>query len=276
MTMNSKNNTNPWLPALPAEGDEIRLFCLPYAGAGASVYRGWSRLFAENTGVYPIQFPGRENRIEEPPFSTMEELVDRLSSAIRPCLNRPFAFFGHSIGARIAFELTRNLRKQWNLRPQHLIVSGSRAPHIPEPKPLHHLSDDEFVEELRRFSGTPEEVLRNRELMEMFIPVLRADFSVDETYLHAQDEPLDCPITAFGGTKDREANRQELEAWAIHTRAGFGFEMIEGDHFFLHSQRDALVRSVSRILSRHMPESGSESFRREGQTDVAAGAHKGI
>jgi medium-chain acyl-[acyl-carrier-protein] hydrolase len=274
--MISRNKTNQWLPALPDEEDEIRLFCLPYAGAGASVYRDWSKLFADNTGVYPIQFPGRENRIEEPSFSTMEELVDELSKAILPCLRRPFVFFGHSIGARIAFELTRNLRRKWNLRPLHLIVSGSRAPHIPEPKPLHHLSDDEFVQELRRFSGTPEEVLRNRELMNMFIPILRADFSVDETYVFAQDEPLDCPITAFGGTEDKEANREEMEAWACHTRAGFDFEMIEGDHFFLHSQRDSLVRSVSRILSRHMPESASETFRSEGKADVAAAAYKKI
>jgi medium-chain acyl-[acyl-carrier-protein] hydrolase len=274
--MNTGSNTNPWLPVPPAESDAIRLFCLPYAGGGASVFRSWPGLFDADTGIYPVQLPGRENRIEERPFSNMQALVDGLSEALLPYLQQPFALFGHSIGARIAFELTRNLRKKWNLRPRHLIVSGSRAPHIPEPKPLHHLSDDEFVEELRRFSGTPEEVLRNRELMEMFIPVLRADFSVDETYLHAQDEPLDCPITAFGGTEDNEANRQELEAWACHTRAGFDFEMLEGDHFFLHSQRDALVRSVSRILSRHIPEFGSESFRREGQTDVAAVAHKGI
>ncbi len=272
--MNSSNHATPWLPVQPAENDVIRLFCLPYAGAGASVYRGWSSLFADNTGVYPVQLPGRENRIAEPSFSTMEGLVEALSRAILPSLNRPFVFFGHSIGARIAFELARNIQKNWGLHPRHLIVSGSRAPHISEPKPLHHLPDNEFIQELRRFSGTPEEVLQNRELMDMFIPVLRADFCVDETYACVMEPPLACPITAFGGTKDGEASRQEIAAWAAQTLADFDMEMVEGGHFFLHSHRDVLVRSVSRILDRHRAGAGREAFWEREKADAAATAHK--
>ena len=178
----------------------------------------------------------------------MKVLIDLLTNELIPYMDRPFVLFGHSIGARIAFELARELRRKWEISPCGLIVSGSRAPHIPEPHPMHHLPDDEFVRELRRFSGTPEAVFQSRELMEMFIPILRADFTIDETYVYSEDEPLDCPVFAFGGTDDIEAKVEELEAWADHTTDVFNLEMIRGDHFFLQSERDLLLRSVSQIL----------------------------
>ncbi|WP_240470234.1 thioesterase II family protein [Brevibacillus laterosporus] len=141
----------PWLISHPEAKDTIRLFCLPYAGGGASAYRGWANALPRDIGVYPIQLPGRENRIGEQALCDMKALVEAISQAIYPYLDRPFLFFGHSLGARIAFELARAVRRKWKLQPCRLIVSGSRAPNIPEPHPLHHLPDDEFVSELRRF-----------------------------------------------------------------------------------------------------------------------------
>ncbi len=229
--------------------EKIRLFCFPYAGGGASIYRLWSRTLPVDVGVYPIQLPGRENRIAETPVSSMKELVYSLSREIIPYLDLPFVFFGHSMGARIAFELAHELRRKWNMRPRLLMVSGSRAPHIPEPKPLHHLPDDAFIRELRRFSGTPEAVLQSSELMKVFLPILRADFTVGETYVYSEGVPLECPFSAFGGTEDPEANQKEIKAWACHTRGDFTLEMIKGDHFFLHTQRDFFLRSVLQILS---------------------------
>ncbi len=249
--MESQKIATPWLLSEPEAKDKIRLFCLPYAGGGASIYRGWAKAFSGDTGIYPIQLPGRENRITELPIYEMRELVVAISEAMRPYLQRPFILFGHSLGARIAFELVRNLREKWKIQPCCLIVSGSRAPHIPEPKPLHHLPDGEFVEELRRFSGTPEAILQSRELMEIFIPILRADFTVDETYAYTEAAPLECPIAAFGGTEDIEANREELGAWACHTSGDFTLEMIGGDHFFLQTRRDLLLQSISRILCQY-------------------------
>ncbi|MES5955963.1 thioesterase domain-containing protein [Bacillus fungorum] len=125
--------------------------------------------------------PGRENRIRERPFYEMGKLVEAISETLFPYLQDPFIFFGHSIGARILFETSRHIRRKWNIQPTRLIVSGSRAPHILEPNPLHHLPDDKFIKELHRFSGTPEAILQNRGLMEIFLPTLRADFTIDET-----------------------------------------------------------------------------------------------
>jgi surfactin synthase thioesterase subunit len=182
----------------------------------------------------------------------MEALVAAISEAIFPYVRRPFMFYGHSLGARIAFELARHLRRKWKIQPCRLIVSGSRAPHLPEPKPLHHLPDEEFVKELHRFSGTPEALLQSKELMELFIPVLRADFTIDETYIYTAEAPLDCPISAFGGTADPEAHREEMTAWASFTNSDFRLDMIAGDHFFLRTQRDVLLRSITQLILQHM------------------------
>lgn len=250
--MKSQAIATPWLLTSPEAKDKVRIFCVPYAGGGASVYRGWAKAFPDTAGVYPVQLPGRENRIGESLLYGMRELVEGISEAIFPYLQCPFILFGHSLGARIAFEVARNLREKWKIQPCCLIVSGSRAPHIPEPRPLHHLPDDAFVEELRRFSGTPESILKSRELMEIFIPILRADFTVDETYAYLEAVPLECPIAAFGGTEDLEANQEELGAWARHTSSDFTLEMIEGDHFFLQTGKDFLLPSVSRILHQYL------------------------
>lgn len=250
--MNKQTTVTPWLLTCPDAKDKIRMFCLPYAGGGASIYRGWDRELPEGAGIYPIQLPGRENRIAEPPLYDMKTLVREISQAIIPYLQQPFLLFGHSLGARLAFEIARYLRRKWNLRPGRLIVSGSRAPEIPEPKPLHRLPDGEFIEELRRFSGTPEAVLKNRELMELFLPLLRADFTVDETYAYANSQPLECPISAFGGTGDMEAGPKEIAGWGRHTSHSFSLEMIEGGHFFLQTARVALLQSVDNILRQHL------------------------
>lgn len=241
----------PWIIRNASAPDSaIRLFCFPYAGGGASVFRQWQSNFPDWIEICPVQLPGRENRISEPLITNLDKLADVASAELAPYFDLPFAFYGHSIGARIAFEVTRNLRRKSGIRPCCLIVSGSRAPHIPEPNPLHHLPDNEFINELRRFSGTPEAVLQSKELMEMFLPILRADFSVDETYVYSEDIALDCPVFVFGGTEDVEAKTEELEAWADHTSEEFSLEMIRGDHFFLQTERELLLQSIEKILLR--------------------------
>jgi medium-chain acyl-[acyl-carrier-protein] hydrolase len=179
----------------------------------------------------------------------MAPLLENLVPAIRPCLDKPFVFFGHSMGAMIGFELVRRFRRENGPRPLHLFVSGSRAPQVPNSRPIiHHLPDAEFVDGLRRFDGTPDAVLKNDMLMELFLPILRADFTLHETYRYVPGAPLDCPISAFGGFEDEEVSRDELAAWQEQTCGVFKLSMFRGDHFFLRSAQAQLLQTISEDL----------------------------
>jgi medium-chain acyl-[acyl-carrier-protein] hydrolase len=169
-------------------------------------------------------------------------------------LTPPFAFFGHSMGAALAFEITRRLCRVGRPLPFHLFVSGRSAPRTPyEEDPIHDLPREEFFEALRRFEGTPEEVLQHEELMAMLEPILRADFSVSETYEYSLDsEPLPVPITVLGGVRDDEVPVEKLEAWAQETDLGCRRHLLEGGHFFLHERRGEVLDIVGRELARHL------------------------
>lgn len=258
MYSNSRKTGGPWLLSEPARHDVLRIFCFPYAGGSASVYRGWEHSIPPGTGWYPIQLPGRENRLAEAPYTDMGALVDDLAKEIAPFLQLPFILLGHSLGARIAFELARQLRRNNGLQPCRLVVSGSRAPYIPEPRPLHQLPDEAFVRELRRFSGTPEAVLQNEELMALLLPALRADFTLDETYIYRDEGKLACAISAFAGTSDPEARREEMEAWHLCTDGPFTLESIEGDHFFIKTNQASLLSSLALIIQEEQRKIRSE------------------
>jgi medium-chain acyl-[acyl-carrier-protein] hydrolase len=242
---------NSWFNCFkPHPNAKVQLFCFPYAGGGAIAYREWYKYLPDlpEIELYTIQLPGRESRLREPAFNQLEPLVEALSQALLPNLNKPFAFFGHSMGGLIAFEVSRYLRKQ-EIYPEHLFVSGARAPHIRDTKPpIHNLPQSEFVQELRRFNGTPAAVLENVELMELLSPTLRADFAVLETYIHTKQIPLSCPITAFGGIEDTEVTQEELAAWQQHTSKKFSIHMLPGDHFFLNSARESLLNIIKHNL----------------------------
>jgi medium-chain acyl-[acyl-carrier-protein] hydrolase len=186
----------------------------------------------------------------EPPFIRLTPLVETLTSILQPYLDRPFAFFGHSLGALLGFELVHALRHHLGQSPVHLFISGRRAPQLPAPHPpIHNLPESEFVEKLRRLNGTPEAVLRDAALMQVLLPTLRADFALCETYSYMTKEPLDCPISAFGGLQDTEARYDDLTAWRDQTRCSFTLRMLPGDHFFLHNSRTMLLRAISDDLS---------------------------
>jgi len=229
----------------------LRLFCFPYAGGGATIYRGWGSLLPPEIQLCAVHLPGRGNRFGETPVSSSGALVELLASDLAPYFDLPFAFFGHSMGALVGFELTRHLRERGMALPEHLMVSGRRAPQRPgEKRPLHDLPEDEFMAELRNLDGTPEEILQHPELMELFAPILRADFQLCETYSFVPGEPLDVPISAFGGLEDRDVGRDDLLAWKEHTRGGFRLRMFPGGHFFLHAARQGLVHAVAEDLMR--------------------------
>lgn len=193
--------------------------------------------------------PGRESRLRERAYTRMEPIVDALAREIVPFLDRPFAFFGHSMGGSIAFDLARRLRSELGIEPDHLFISARRAPHFPEQTPeIHNLPEPEFIAELAKMNGTPREVLEHAELMEILIPLLRADFEVSHTYRYVPGDPLSCPLTVFGGKDDDTATREQLEGWGLYTTGAFRVHIIDGDHFFINQQAAALLPIISHAL----------------------------
>ena len=235
----------------PVPNAKLRLFCFPYAGGAAMIFRRWVDRMASSVEVCPVQLPGRGNRIREVPFTQMTPLVESVAEGLSPFLEKPFAFFGHSLGAIVSFELALKLQREGCKLPVHLFVSGRRAPCIPRQDPItYNLPDEQFVEELKRLNGTPKEVLEHAELMQLMLPVLKADFEISETYKHSGELLRGCPITAFGGKQDEEAPQDYLEAWHVHTTGPFKQRMLPGDHFFLHASEQLLLAAVNQELCR--------------------------
>jgi medium-chain acyl-[acyl-carrier-protein] hydrolase len=240
-----------WFPNFkPNPRAGLRLFCLPYSGAGASIYNKWLTAFPTTIEVCPIQLPGREARLSEHGFTRIQPLVAALAQALLPSLDKPFVFFGHSMGALVSFEVARYLRRHYDVSPLHLFVSGHGAPHLPDDDPpIHALPEPEFAQKLRDLNGTPEEVLQHAELRQLLLPILRADFAACETYTYEPDAPLDCSISALGGLHDTYAGRDRLAAWKQETRASFSVRMFPGNHFFINTARQLVVQTVARELN---------------------------
>lgn len=179
----------------------------------------------------------------------MARLVDVLAGVMLPLLDSPFAFFGHSMGAVIAFELARWLRRRHAAEPQAVLISGRHAPQIPDLEPVtYNLPHDEFIEKLGKLAGTPKEVLEHAELMELMIPLLRADFQMVQTHKYHSEPPLGCPITVYGGLQDPEVTPDNLRMWKEQTSSDFALHMLPGDHFFIRSSESVLLGLLRRDL----------------------------
>ncbi len=239
-----------WLSGYtPNPRADLRLFCFPYAGGAANIFHAWSKSLPTRVEVCPVQLPGRVSRLREPAFTGLEPLVETAARELLPYFDKPFAFFGHSMGAIISFELAHRLRLEHSHEPVHLFVSGRRAPQIPEDEPpTYNLPDDKFLDELRRLKGTPPEVLEHEELMKLVLPVLRADFELIQTYRYSPRTPLECPLTVFGGLDDTEVTRESLELWREMTTGAFKLRMLPGDHFFLNTAQPLLLQILARDL----------------------------
>jgi len=237
----------------PRSDVRLRLFCFHYAGGGASIFRPWAGKLPQTLEVCPIQLPGRESRIAEPPVTRLTRLTSELATVLAPYLTVPFAFFGHSMGALICFELARYLRQYTRATPSHLFLSAHRAPQLPYTDLLSStLPDAELKENLRKLNGTRQGVLTNDELMELLLPILRADLLLGETYCFTSDEPLTSPISVLGGLQDEELSRDDLLAWQEHTSGSFTLRMFEGGHFFLHTAEEALLSVLAQELAAYL------------------------
>ncbi|MDA8018147.1 MAG: alpha/beta fold hydrolase [Thermoanaerobaculia bacterium] len=239
----------PWL-ARPVSLQNSRslLFCIPHAGAGSVFFRGWRTVLAPEISVWPVLLPGRESKIGEPPATRVVELVEPLLQAILGEIDRPYALFGHSMGSVIAYELARSLTAAGH-PPQRLFVSGRPAPQLGASlRGTAALSDDEFVDLLHGLNGTPREVLDNPELLEIFLPTLRADFELNESFEPAPGPRLACGVSAFVGLDDPEVSSEHVEAWREVTTGPFEFRAFPGDHFFHQGPPGELVEAIRRPL----------------------------
>lgn len=239
-----------WFPYLGLQPEAaLRLFCFAYAGASVSAFHAWSEVLPPDIELCPIQLPGRGTRIQETPCQRLHPLVQTLAPLIQAQADRPFAFFGHSLGALIGFEVARELRRQSGPTPKYLWMSGSRAPQLPDVEPpIHRLSDARFTEKLRQLQGTPTAILEDEQMMARLLPALRADFALLETYLYTNEAPLDIPIMVFGGHQDCKVSPDDLGAWRDQTTQAFKLQMFAGNHFFLHSVHQRLGEIITQEL----------------------------
>ena len=244
-----------WLSSKLNDRAQARLFCFPYAGGSATIFRSWHVRLPDAIEVHAAQLPGRATRIVELPIRSFRDLIPELSRSLLPLLDLPFFFFGHSLGALLSFEVARWLRRERGLIPRHLYVSGRRAPQIPNnDQPIHTKSDDEFLANIIRLKGTPPEVVADTAMLELMLPTLRADFQLAETYEYVAETALTCPITAFTGIDDDESLYGRPEAWRVQTRSQFSCHWLPGGHFFIHSSEYELLEllrlGLLRILSK--------------------------
>jgi medium-chain acyl-[acyl-carrier-protein] hydrolase len=227
----------------------LRVFCFPYAGGSAGAFQRWFYVMPPGVDVCAVQMPGRANRMHEPALCNLPLLVSTLAQEISPWLDRPFVFFGHSLGALVSFELARYLQKYRACYPTEVVVSGCRAPqaHMTG-RTLHKLPEPEFIQALQELGGTPDEILKDPRLMAFLAPSLRADLELFETYEYAPGNPLDCPITAFGGIADGRAPLSELSGWRYQTTSAFSLRKFPGGHFFLHESEALVTDELRHIL----------------------------
>jgi len=225
----------------PAPAAALRLFCIPYAGGGASMFQRWAARLPAGVELCAVQLPGRETRLDEEPFDRFEPLLDALELALLPYLDRRFALFGHSMGAILAFELARALERR-GAAPAHVIASGRAAPQLADRRaPIHGLPPAQFLAEVSALGGTPPELLAHGEVRRALLPTLQADFAAIERWRYAARPPLTAPLTAVGGAADPRIGRAELDAWRAQTTGEFALQLFAGGHFFLRESEAELV-----------------------------------
>lgn len=241
--------STPWLVRQPQKAPQRRLFCFSYAGGGPAAYAAWQQHLGPAIEVCAVQLPGRGARFREAPWTSLAELATAIAGVLRHEANVPFAFFGHSLGALLAFEVARQCQRTRQAMPAHLFASGCNAPQRrAEPRNLHLMDDAALLAELKGYNGTPPEILQHRDLMELVLPTIRADFRLAETYRYQPSLLLDVPVTVLAGRADEHTSAAQVEAWALETSAPCQLEWFDGDHFFLQPCMAQVLATVKGAL----------------------------
>lgn len=231
-----------WFGSPRDRGAAALLFCLPYAGAGSSAFAGWGEAFGPEVAVQTVLLPGRERR-----FTDGGPLhVGQIADAVATRADRPFALYGHSLGGRLGFEVTRELRRRGTPLPTHLYLGATRPPDLDEPlSAVATVPDDELLDRLVGLGGIPADLAQDRELLEFALPAMRMDFGWLHAYRYRREAPLPVPLTVFGGDRDNVVPVGLLDGWRHHTSTAFRQLVLPGDHFFLHEHRERLAALVT-------------------------------
>lgn len=229
--------------------EKITLFCFPYSGASASLYLGWTPKISENIKLQPVEYPGRGSRFGEKLCQDMDQLIDAIMPVIMNTGTESCAFFGHSLGGIVAYETALRLREEKMELPKHIFLSGCTAPHVKYgEKKLHLLSNDDFLKELTELGGMSQEILNNREILDLYLPVIRADYRIYELYQPKKQEPLPVDFSVLSGSVDVLAGGANMLGWKVYTSAGFQVNQMEGNHFFIHEQLSSVIDVVEKTV----------------------------
>ena len=238
--------TSPWFVRKTVPSRRFRIYCFSYAGGNASNYSPWQAMLGPDIEVCAVQLPGRGNRFFETHYDSLSKLIEDLAYVISQDDVLPFAFFGHSLGGLIAFELARYLERKKLPPPRHLFVSGSNAPQYRSPpENFHLLPDDALIQTLRNLEGTPSEILDNESLMELVLPTIRADFALAERYHYYHGNPLSVPITVLVGKLDSHTSNDQVDGWQKETSKRVFVRWFEGGHFFINEEKQAVLECVA-------------------------------
>lgn len=248
--MNTPADDNLWIRRFTPRPDaDVRLVCLPHAGGSASYFLPVSRAMPQSVDVLCVQYPGRQDRRAEPFLDNIPDLADQVFAALLPWTDRPLAFFGHSMGATLAFELARRLEREKGVVAAGLFTSGRRAPSTHRHETVHLRDDEGLIEEMRMLNGTDAQLLGDEEILRMILPATRADYKAAETYAYEPGEALRCPLVAMVGDHDPKATVDEVAAWSDHTEGPFDLRVFPGGHFYLTDHQAAVIRTMADRLT---------------------------
>ncbi|HEV7881033.1 thioesterase II family protein [Bradyrhizobium sp.] len=257
MPKSRHSGTGNWIRNPPREDSDVaeaafKLICFHHGGGGASSFNGWYRLLPPSIDMFRVQLPGREDRLEEGLIGNIDGVLRGLVPQLAPLLDGPTVFYGHSLGAIVAFEAVRRVRRDGHRLPEALFVSGRRAPHLPlSHAPFGLAIEDDLIGYLASMGGMPDALLKRAHWRNQLFPIVREDLNISDLYVYRQEAPLPCPITFFAGGSDPWVKPAERQDWQVHTASKFRLIELAGGHFFSREEQAIIVAEIIGSLRHH-------------------------